>query len=282
MARDDVTAPGTDVLGQAFGDYDVPVYGGERMGLLGGLIAGGASLLGGILSNKSSSKQARRQMDFQERMSSTAHQREVADLRAAGLNPILSGTGGMGSASSAGAMAMQHDVLTPAIGSAQAQYRMAPEVRLIKANERRVRQDEEVGKSTVELQDAQAAEVDARKGLLHQQKLTEENRTKAEAEAVNVNHWMAQLHEANAKQAHRVFMKELGEIIENRAKGVRDAPRRIGEALAQTLGNLEERMHSSAKGAQVFSRTHPRNKVHVMGGPTWRDVMPSLRRRISH
>lgn len=47
-------------------------------------------------------EQAQKQMDFQREMSNTAHQREMADLVKAGLNPILTATGGQGASSPAG------------------------------------------------------------------------------------------------------------------------------------------------------------------------------------
>lgn len=86
------------------------------------LISAGASLIGGILGNDASAKQADENREFQERMSSSAHQREVEDLRQAGLNPILSATRGMGASTPPGSVAPQHDVLTPAMASAMAAW----------------------------------------------------------------------------------------------------------------------------------------------------------------
>lgn len=57
------------------------------MGILGDVLG---AVAGPVVSGLFSKSSAKNQIGFQEYMSGTAHQREVKDLRAAGLNPILS------------------------------------------------------------------------------------------------------------------------------------------------------------------------------------------------
>ncbi|AXL15258.1 DNA pilot protein [Microviridae sp.] len=99
----------------------------------GSLLAGGLSFLGGERRNKAASAQSQRQMDFQEKMSSTAHQRQVADLKAAGLNPILSARYG-GSSTPGGSSAPVTNSIGEAATTAMAARRMQADVKKIEAD----------------------------------------------------------------------------------------------------------------------------------------------------
>ena len=83
-------------------------------GIIGGLIGGAGS----IATSAMNMREAEKNRDWQRDMSNTAHQREVADLRAAGLNPVLS-SGGQGASTGSGAQASMSDLGSAVSGGMQ-------------------------------------------------------------------------------------------------------------------------------------------------------------------
>lgn len=155
-----------------------------------------AEVGGGLVSSAVGVYEAEKNRQFQLDMSNTAHQREVKDLRAAGLNPILS-AGGSGASTGSGAMFTPDN---PARGVAQASLGLASK-------------GAEIGKTTNEADRAQAEQdliAEQMKTQVSQQKL---NSASAVKEIAN-----ARLSNANVAGTYAEIRRNLSQAEINSAQ----------------------------------------------------------------
>lgn len=153
-------------------NFLIPGFLGDILGeIVGGLFGYSAQ----EETNYANAQQAANTMAFQERMSGTAHTREVADLRAAGLNPILSATGGPGASSPPGATARFDSPGGEGVKSA-----------LAVSTAKNLRQQNEQIQADTRLKDTQRSYTSqqwntsrAQESLINQQYETEKENTKA-------------------------------------------------------------------------------------------------------
>lgn len=173
------------------------------VGAIGSGLLGGEAQAGQAAANKMQMAQAQKQMDFQERMSSTAYQRAVTDLRKAGLNPILAGKVG-GSSSPGGAMAQIQNEIQPGIATAFQGAQLGMEAKRMQADVQNVVQQAATGRSQEWLNSANRAltSLSYNEKLLYMNMLEAEIKIKtrdaeiADSQAGKVLRWIREAREA--------------------------------------------------------------------------------------
>ena len=131
---------------------------GSAGSILGSVFGAGISAYGQSQANQANEEEAERNRRFQERMSNTAHRREVRDLKAAGLNPILSATGGRGADTPSGSMARIENTAKDVSRNVAATSKIAAELRQLKAGTAYTEKQAQVASQQIQYVKAQTAQ----------------------------------------------------------------------------------------------------------------------------
>lgn len=175
------------------------IFGGPSGAALGGSIGGMiAGQQGAADQNAANSAQAQRQMNFQERMSNTSWQRGMADMRAAGLNPIFAYKAG-GASTLQGAQAT---MVNESMAGVEGLSKVSNSAMALNQHKQQLYNLFQKGRTL----NHQAAQISAQTGLLGEQ----ENATRANIDRVkvetntakaisNAEHWKSKLIERDIK-----------------------------------------------------------------------------------
>lgn len=128
------------------------------------LIGTGAQLAGGIIANEQNRGESTKQRAFQRYMSNTAYQRGVADLRAAGLNPMLAYTQG-GASTPQGGQTQFNNAAEGMSSTALEHRRLTQEQQVQKVAMQKTAQDTLTSAAQARLYEAQTANARQDAGL---------------------------------------------------------------------------------------------------------------------